>query len=74
MSAGAGGNPPGLAVLLGFRTSTYLLLVPEKTEKHLSGKKQTNFLLLFLTIMSHSVYDNVFHYLKNIILIEGACF
>lgn len=30
MSAGAGANPPGLAVLLGFRTSTYLLLVPEK--------------------------------------------
>lgn len=33
MSAGgAGANPPGLAVLLGFRTSTYLLLAPEKKE------------------------------------------
>lgn len=30
MSAGAGANPPGLAVLLGFRTSTYLLFVPDK--------------------------------------------
>lgn len=32
MSTGAGANPPGLAALLGFRTSTYLLLVPENTE------------------------------------------
>lgn len=42
MSAGAGANPPGLAVLLfGFRTSTYRLLVPERKETHLSGKKQS---------------------------------
>lgn len=40
ISAGAGADPPGLAVLLGFRTSTYLLLVPEKKETHLSGKKR----------------------------------
>lgn len=31
-TGGAGANPPGLAVLLGFRTSTYLLLAPEKKE------------------------------------------
>lgn len=42
MSTGAGGNPPGLAVLLGFRMSTYLLLVPEKKQTHQSGKKQSN--------------------------------
>lgn len=41
MSAGAGANPPGLAVLLGFRTSTYLLLVPEKKETHLSCENQS---------------------------------
>lgn len=29
MSAGAGTEAAGLAVLLGFRTSTYLLLVPD---------------------------------------------
>lgn len=38
-SAGAGANPPGLAVLLGFRTSTYLLLVPEKKQTDLSGNR-----------------------------------
>lgn len=41
MSAGAGANPLGLTVLLGFRTSTYLLFVPEKKETYLSGKKQS---------------------------------
>jgi len=34
MSAGAGANPPGFAILLGFRTSTYRLLVPEKEERN----------------------------------------
>lgn len=43
MSAGAGANPPGLAVLLGFRTSTYLLLVPEKKETGVNrDNKQLN--------------------------------
>lgn len=36
MSAGAGAIPPGLAVLLGFNTSTYLLLVPAFLENMLT--------------------------------------
>lgn len=33
MSAGAGANPAGFAVLPGFRTSTYRLLTPEEKKK-----------------------------------------
>lgn len=45
MSAGAGANPPGLAVLLGFRTSTYLLFVPDKDRNVLLW----GFMLVFLS-------------------------
>lgn len=37
MSAGAGANPPGLEILLGLRTSTYLLFVPALLENMLTG-------------------------------------
>lgn len=40
MSAGAGAEPPGLAALLGFKTSTYLFLVPEREETHQRVKKR----------------------------------